>query len=37
MIFIDYENIHKNLIKEKQNALGSFFFDKIRVWCNNRK
>ena len=37
MIFIDYENIHKNLIKKKQNALGSFFFDKIRVWCNNRK
>ena len=29
MIFIDYENIHKNLIKEKQNALGSFFLIKL--------
>lgn len=33
MIFIDYENIHKNFIKQNQNALGTFFFYKLKKWC----
>lgn len=33
MVFIDYENIHKNFIKNKQNALGTFFFHKLKKWC----
>lgn len=28
MIFIDYENLHKTLIKKNQNLIGTLFFEK---------
>lgn len=37
-IYVDYENIHKTLIKTKTNILREGFFEKIRKWClDNRK
>lgn len=31
-VFIDYENIHKTLVKNNRNAIRDGFFDKIREW-----
>lgn len=38
-LFIDYENVYKNLLKENRNIIRDGFFEKIREWCrqNNRR
>ncbi len=38
-VYIDYENIHKTLIKSKTNVLREGFFEKLRTWCtdNNKR
>lgn len=35
-LFIDYENVYKNLLEEKRNAVRDGFFEKIREWCKKR-
>ena len=38
-LFIDYENVYKNLLEENRNVIRDGFFEKIREWCrrNNRR
>ena len=38
-LFIDYENVYKNLLHENRNIIRDGFFEKIRKWCqkNNRR
>lgn len=38
-LFIDYENVYKNLLGENRNVIRDGFFEKIREWCrqNNRR
>ena len=38
-IFIDYENVHKTLIKQHTNTIREGFFEKLKIWCkdNNRR
>lgn len=36
MIFIDYENLHKTLIKNNQNLIGTLFFEKLKKWCEEK-
>lgn len=38
-LFIDYENVYKNLLCENRNIIRDGFFEKIRKWCqkNNRR
>lgn len=37
-VYVDYENIHKTLIRTKTNVLRTGFFEKLRTWCaNNNK
>lgn len=38
-IFIDYENVHKTLIKKYQNVIRFGFFEKLKIWCkeHNRR
>lgn len=35
-LFIDYENVYKNLLEEKRNTIRDGFFEKIREWCKKR-
>ena len=35
-VYIDYENIHKTLIKKNENVLRIGFFEKLRVWCKEK-
>ena len=34
-LYIDYENVHKNLLRNNQNAIRDGFFEKIRQWCKS--
>ena len=34
-LFIDYENVYKNLLCENRNIIRDGFFEKIRKWCQN--
>ena len=34
-VYVDYENIHKTLIRTKTNVLREGFFEKLRTWCSN--
>lgn len=38
-LFIDYENVYLNLLKENRNVIRDGFFEKIREWCkkNHRR
>lgn len=38
-IFIDYENVHKTLLKKHTNTIREGFFEKLKVWCkkHNRR
>lgn len=38
-VYVDYENIHKTLIKDNTNVLRKGFFEKLRAWCakNNKR
>ena len=38
-VFIDYENVYKELLQQKTNVLRLAFFEKLRKWCseNNRR
>lgn len=38
-LFIDYENVYKNLLEENRNVIRDGFFEKIREWCrkNSRR
>lgn len=36
-VYVDYENIHKTLIKTKTNVLRKGFFEKLRTWCKNNE
>ena len=36
-IYIDYENIHKTLLRSKTNMLRNGFFEKLRSWCSKNK
>jgi uncharacterized LabA/DUF88 family protein len=33
VIYVDYENVHKTLLKEHKNLLGMGFFEKLTKWC----
>lgn len=33
-LFIDYENVYKNLLDENRNVIRDGFFEKVREWCN---
>lgn len=35
-VYVDYENIHKTLLKEKTNVLREGFFEKLRKWCSDK-
>lgn len=35
-LFIDYENVYKNLLEEKRNAIRDGFFEKVREWYKKR-
>lgn len=35
-VYIDYENIHKTLLKNNENVLRIGFFEKLRVWCKEK-
>lgn len=35
-LFIDYENVYKNLLKTNSNPIRDGFFEKIRKWCKDR-
>lgn len=32
-VYVDYENIHKTLTKNKTNVLRMGFFERLRAWC----
>ncbi len=36
-VYVDYENIHKTLIKRNTNILREGFFEKLRAWCASNK
>lgn len=36
-VYVDYENIHKTLIKKNTNILREGFFEKLRAWCASSK
>lgn len=38
-IFIDYENVHKILLKDYKNTIREGFFEKLKTWCkeHNRR
>lgn len=36
-LFIDYENVYKNLLEEERNVIRDGFFEKIREWCRKNK
>lgn len=38
-IFIDYENVHKTLLKTHTNTIREGFFEKLKIWCkkHNRR
>lgn len=38
-LFIDYENVYKNLLEENRNVIRDGFFENIREWCrkNDRR
>lgn len=33
-VFIDYENVHRTLLKQHTNLLHLAFFEKLRKWCS---
>lgn len=35
-LFIDYENVYKNLLKTNSNPIRDGFFEKVRKWCKDR-
>lgn len=36
-LFIDYENVYRNLLEENRNVIREGFFEKIREWCSVHK
>lgn len=35
-VYVDYENVHKALLKQRKNALRLGFFEKLRAWCKEQ-
>ena len=35
-LFIDYENVHKTLLKRNSNAIRDGFFDRVREWFKDK-
>ena len=36
-LFIDYENVYRNLLEENRNIIREGFFEKIREWCSTHQ